>query len=89
MGAASTAEIRAAIASGNYELALRLWNEYTSEIRDAIEQRALPEEAFAEFCGLADWGRTMLQCSRAHLLDQLNSRYVAGVYASQSGASSK
>jgi hypothetical protein len=89
MGRASISEIRAAIASEDYVLALRLWNGYTSEVRDSIERRAFSEEDFANFRGLAEWGRTALQCSRAHLLDQLNSRYVAGIYASQSGVSSK
>jgi hypothetical protein len=79
-------EIRQAMASEEFGLAERLWNQYAGQLRHAITDGSATEAALSATCELVDWSALVVKAFRAHAAAQLNSLHVAEVY---SGAGSR
>ena len=80
MNSLRTNPIREAIASGEFQRALSLWNELTAELRDEIGRGACTQGSITETMELTAWSRDVLLCERAHLQSQLSTMWVASQY---------
>ncbi len=72
--------IRLAIASGEFELALRLWNDYAEGLAAALNEGRLSGDRLREVGEIVEWTRSVVLATRAHLSAQLNSLRVAEGY---------
>jgi len=77
---ALTSRIRGAVASGEYQRALLLWNEYSARLQEELRVGSLTSGRLAEMRELMEWSRRVMLCARAHAQDQLNSLHVAAEY---------
>ena len=75
-----TVGIRQAVAAGEYERALRLWNDYTAQLRQDLRGGSLSRDEMEEVSRLVAWSREVALCARARVLDELNSLCVAARY---------
>jgi hypothetical protein len=80
------AEIRDAVARGDFAAAATLWNEWTRCVAGRIQSSSLTAPEWEQATRLYQWGRTVLLCERSHLQQQLNSAHAAEVYRSFTGA---
>ncbi len=63
--------LRNAVASGEFQGALRLWEEYAGTLAEMARRGTLTEAALQEAAQLVEWARTVALMARAHGLDQL------------------
>jgi hypothetical protein len=75
-----TSHLRKAIASGDYRLALRLWDDYAAGIRQEIGRGACTAARMAEAREFLDWARRVVLCARAQAQNRLNAIHVARQY---------
>ena len=68
--------IREAVAEGDYERALDLWQKYTA----GLAAQGLTKEALDEAGELLEWARPLVNASRARAQERLRALHVAGVY---------
>jgi hypothetical protein len=73
--------IRQAVASGEFEKALLLWNGYAEQLEEELREYRLSAAQFQEMGELVEWARSVVQCARAHDQDLLNSICAAGRYS--------
>jgi hypothetical protein len=76
-----TAAIRQAVATGEYERALHLWNDYATQLRQQLSSGSLSRAEIEEAGRIVAWSREITLCARARVLDELNSLCVAAQYA--------
>jgi hypothetical protein len=76
-----TERIRRAVASGEFQKALVLWNDYAGQLQEALEQRRLSEPQLKEMGELVEWSRTVVLCARAQGQSLLSSLCAAGKYS--------
>jgi hypothetical protein len=81
MNPEAAAAIRRAFASGEFVKALKLWNAYAAEVRQAVSGNGA-KAALAEAGELVEWARIEGRCLHAHTAAQLNETRVASRYAS-------
>jgi hypothetical protein len=67
--------IREAVAGGEYDRALTLWQEYAA----GIAAGPTPE-SLAEAAGLIEWARPLLEAARSDVAERLRLLHVAGAY---------
>ena len=72
--------IRDAIASGEFQKALVLWNGYAGQLQEELQQHSLFERQLKEMGDLVEWSRSVLQCARAHDQSLLGALCTAGKY---------
>jgi hypothetical protein len=72
--------IRQAVASGEFQRALPLWNEYAALLRQELSCGRLSATEFVTAGQLVAWSRQVALCARAQALDSLNSLHVAEQY---------
>ena len=72
--------IREAVNCGEFSRAQLLWNECAAALAEELSRGCLTEARLAEVRELVEWSRTVVLCTRTHMLDRLNSLYVAGEY---------
>ena len=77
-----TGNLRRAVASGEWQSALRLWDEYAAGIREEIRRGTCPEARIAEAREFLDWTRRVVLCARAQAQNRLNAIHVAKQYGS-------
>lgn len=75
-----TRAIRQAVAAGEYERALHLWNDYTAQLRQKLRGGSLSRDEMEEAGRLVAWSREVALCARARVQDELNSLCVAAQY---------
>jgi hypothetical protein len=76
----STNSIREAVASGEFDRATILWNEYATRIREEIRRGTCTAGRMAEAGELVRWSRQVVLCDRARAQAQLNTIWVASRY---------
>ena len=72
--------IRHAVERGDFARAERLWGEWSRHIGEAGR---LSEAEWVETNELYCWSKEVLHCTRAQVLDQLNTLHAAGAYGAQ------
>jgi hypothetical protein len=77
-----TDHIRRSVASGEYQNALRLWNDYAVTIRDALCRGVCTQDRMAEARDFLEWARRAVLCARAQAQNRLNAIHVANQYGS-------
>jgi len=77
---ASNDAIRQAMASGQFQLAERLWNGYMTRLKEELRRGSLTQDAVDEAGELLRWSRTTVLCIRAHAQARLGSLRIAGAY---------
>jgi hypothetical protein len=75
-----TEPIHQAVASGEFERATRLWNEYAAGIREEIGRGSCSQARMAEMVELVEWSRRVVLCDRARAQGQLTTIWVASQY---------
>jgi len=75
-----TNHIRRAVASGEYQNALRLWDDYAAGIRQEICHGTCTAARMAEAREFLEWARRVVLCARAQAQNQLNAIHVAKQY---------
>jgi hypothetical protein len=75
-----TERIRQAVASGEFQSALLLWNDYVAALQQEVRRGRLSEADMQEAGKLVAWSREVLLCASAHAQDYLNRVNVAGEY---------
>jgi hypothetical protein len=78
--------IRQAVASGDFQLAGRLWNGYMARLKEELRRGSLTEAGLQEASELMDWSRLVVLCMRAHIQERVGSLHIAGEYANPSAA---
>jgi hypothetical protein len=73
--------IRQAVASGEFQRALLLWNEYAAQLQQELGCGRLSATDFEEAGQLVAWSRQVALCARVQAQDDLNRLNVAGEYA--------
>jgi hypothetical protein len=73
--------MRETIASEDYGMASRLWDDYAGRLRDRLRTSALSAEEMAEARGLFEWSRAALLRARAQFSDRIHTLHVAAEYA--------
>jgi hypothetical protein len=81
MATLHTDPIRKAVAGGDFQPALRLWNDYAAGIREEICRGSCTEARMAEAQEFMEWARRMVRCTCAEAQDRLNAMHVAGQYS--------
>jgi hypothetical protein len=81
MSCTTIAEIRQAIASEEFALAERLWNQYAGQLRQAITDRTATGAMLSETRQLIDWSALVVRAFRAHAMDRLNSASLGQMYS--------
>jgi hypothetical protein len=76
----SPAAIRAAVASGDYERASILWNDYAACLREELGRGAFSAARLAEVRGLVEWTRSVVLCAHSHSRARLNQLQAAAKY---------
>jgi hypothetical protein len=77
-----TNPIREAIACGEFQRAMLLWGEFTSQIGDEIGRGTCTGTTLEETAELVAWSRGVVLCDRAHAQSQLTTMWVASQYGS-------
>jgi hypothetical protein len=72
--------IRQAVASGEFQRATLLWNEYIAGILGEIARGDCTHDRMAEAGDLLDWSRGVVMCERARAQDLFNALWVASQY---------
>jgi len=80
MNTRRTEHIRNAVASGDWQSALRLWDDYAAGIREEIRQRVCAPARLAEAREFLEWARGMALCASAQAQNRLNTIHVAKQY---------
>ena len=75
-----TAEIRDAVASGDWAAVLELWSAYADGIRLEIEQRRCTTERMAEAREFLAWAARVALCERAQTQARLDALHAANLY---------
>ena len=75
-----TNHLRRAMASGDYQCVLRLWDEYAAGIRQEISRGTCTAARMAEAREFLDWARRVVLCVRAQAQNRLNAIHVAKQY---------
>ncbi len=73
--------IRESVASGEFQKALPLWNEYVGQLQQELQQHRLSEEHMKDMEALVDWCRSVILCARAHDQDLLTAICTAKKYS--------
>ncbi|HUI79181.1 MAG TPA: hypothetical protein VLY24_14750 [Bryobacteraceae bacterium] len=76
----TTEPIRQAVASGEYQLAERLWNGYIAGLKELLRSGTLTKEILEEAGELVEWSRVTVLCMRAHAQGRLGSLHIAEAY---------
>ncbi|HLK69757.1 MAG TPA: hypothetical protein VKU19_40285 [Bryobacteraceae bacterium] len=76
----ATGPIRQAIASGEFQRATLLWNEYAAGIREEIARGACTPDRMAEAGELLRWSSDFVMCERARAQAELDTIWVAARY---------
>ncbi len=76
----SNDRIRQAVASGQFELAERLWSSYMAGFEEELRCGSLTEACLQEARELTEWSRLVVLCMRAHIQERLGSLHIAGEY---------
>lgn len=74
--------IRQAMASGQYQLAERLWNTYAARLKEELGRGSLTKAALEEARELVEWSRLVVLCMRARTQARLGGLHIAGAYGS-------
>ena len=77
-----TDRLRRAVASGEFQHASRLWDEYAAGIRQEICRGTCTEALMVEAREFLEWARRLVLCGHAQAQDQLNTIHVARQYGS-------
>jgi hypothetical protein len=80
MDSQRTDPIRQAVASGEYQRATLLWNEYVAGIREEIGRGTCTRARMEETAQLVEWSRRVVLCNRARAQGQLTTIWVASQY---------
>ena len=72
--------LRAALASGDFVAARRLWAEYSDGVRNEIESGTATPATVDEMRDLVEWSRLVVLSFRAHAADRLNQDHAARAY---------
>jgi len=75
--------IRDAMASGEYQRAHLLWNEYATQLLEDARRGQLSEARFREAGELVKWSRRVVLCARAQAQNRIRSFQVAQEYTAQ------
>jgi hypothetical protein len=75
-----TDPIRQAVAAGEFQQAMLLWDEYATNLRAEIGRGACTHARMAEAAELVEWSRGVLLCDRAHAQGRLTTIWVASQY---------
>jgi hypothetical protein len=75
-----TEPIRQAVASGEFQKALLLWNGYAALLREELRNGSLTDARLADVRELVEWSRLVVLCGRAHTQSRLDSMRVAQTY---------
>jgi len=78
-----TADLRNAVASGEFRKALALWEDHARQLRGELQSGRFTKEKLAETRELAEYCRVTALCARAHAQARLNRIAVARRYALQ------
>ena len=73
-------EVRNAVASGDFERAHGLWDEYVTYLQDELRRGSLTRAQLEEARELFEWARLTVLCARAHIQHRLNTLRVAEAY---------
>jgi hypothetical protein len=76
----ATDTIRQAMASGQFQLAERLWNAYAAGLTDELGRGSLTKASLEEARELVEWSRLTVLCMRAHAQARLGGLRIAGAY---------
>ncbi|HEV3329949.1 MAG TPA: hypothetical protein VG096_03140 [Bryobacteraceae bacterium] len=76
----ATDPIRQAVASGQFQLAERLWNGYMTRLKEEMRRGSLAAASLEEAHELLEWSRVTVLCMRAHAQSQLGNLHIAGAY---------
>jgi hypothetical protein len=74
--------IRQAMASGQFQLAERLWSGYAARLKEELRGGALTKASLEEARELVEWSRLVVLCLRARSQARLSSLHIAGAYGS-------
>jgi hypothetical protein len=80
MNAEALAEIRRALAGGEFAVARRLWESYAGELRIAIEAGTATEASMAETRELLGYARVTVRSFQAHAAARLGATHAACAY---------
>ena len=69
-----------AVASGQFQLAERLWNGYMVRLKEELRRGSLTEAHLEEARELVEWSRLVALCARAHAQERLGGLHIAGAY---------
>jgi hypothetical protein len=83
MHTARTAEMRKAVASGDWPLVLRLWEAYAAGILEEIGRGTCTRVRMTEAREFLEWTRRVVLCSRAQAQNQLDRIHAARQYCPQ------
>ncbi|MGA2269373.1 MAG: hypothetical protein ABSH44_12960 [Bryobacteraceae bacterium] len=72
--------IRQAVASGEFQKALLLWNGYAALLREELLKGSFTAARLAETRDLVEWSRRVVLCARAHAQGRISSMRVAQAY---------
>ena len=83
MDSGRTHDIRIAVASGEWQAALRLWDVYSAGIREEIGSGTCSPARMAEARDFLDWAKRVVLCARAQAQNRLDTIHVARQYDPQ------
>jgi hypothetical protein len=72
--------IRQAMASGQYQLAERLWNGYMVRLKEDLRRGSLTQNTLDEARELLEWSRVSVRCMCAHAQARLGVLHIAAAY---------
>jgi len=72
--------IRQAMATGQYELAERLWNGYMARLQEELQRGSLTQASLDDAREILEWSRLTMACARARAQSRLGSLHIAGAY---------
>jgi hypothetical protein len=73
--------IRQAMASGQFQVAERLWTSYASRLQEELRRGLLTKASLEEARELVEWSRLTVLCMRAHAQARLGGLHIAGAYS--------
>jgi len=74
-------QIRKAVASGEWQAALRHWDAYAAGIRDEISRGVCTASRMSEAREFLEWAGRAVLCARAQAQNRLNAIHAARHYA--------
>jgi len=83
MNTARTDEMRNAVAAGDWQAVLRLWDAYAAGILDEIGRGACTPARLSEAREFLDWAKRVALCARAQTQQRLDAIHAVRQYDAQ------